>query len=360
MPDNAPTTGYYTSTPTLKVDGAAQDSLGVLLASLLVEETTLGLFRCEAHIGNWATKNDSPDFLHFDRAVVDFGKEFSVEFGPPGAQLEVFRGRITGLEAHYPEHGAASLVVLAEDRFQDLRMERRTRSFEDVSDADVIRRIASQHGLTPDVDVDGPTYRVITQTNQSDLAFLRERAAAVDAELWVADRTLHAQARSRRKTNNVSLKWKANLLEFSVMADLAHQRTSVRVSGWDVSSKSALDEEAGESVIGGELDGKRSGTAVLSQALTARHERVVMTVPLSQPEAKAVAEARYRARARRFVRGRGEADGTPELRVGTSLTLSGLGDFFDGKYYVTLARHTYDQAQGYRTSFEVERPGIGG
>ena len=360
MADNAPTTGFYASTPTLKVDGEAQAALGVLLETLMVEETTLGLFRCEAHIGNWATKNDAPDFLHFDRAVVDFGKEFAVEFGPPGSQVEVFRGRITGLEAHYPEHATASLVVLAEDRFQDLRMERRTRSFEDVTDADVIRRVASQHGLTADVDIDGPVYRVVAQTNQSDLAFLRERAAAADAELWVTDRTLHAQARSRHKTNSVSLTWKANLLEFSVMADLAHQRSSVRVSGWDVASKSALDEEAKESVIGGELDGKRSGSAVLSQALAERHERVVMTVPLSQPEAKAVAEARYRARARRFVRGRGTADGTPELRVGTSLTLGGLGDLFDGKYYVTLARHTFDLAHGYRTAFEAERPGIGG
>ena len=360
MPDNAPTTGFYAATPTLKVDGKEEAALGLLLESLLVEETTLGLFRCEAHIGNWATKRDEPDFLYFDRQLIDFGKEFSVGFGPPGAQTEIFKGRITGLEAHYPETGTASLIILAEDRFQDLRMERRTRSFEDVTDADVIRRIASQHGLTPDVDVDGPTYRVITQTNQSDLAFLRERAAAADAELWVADRTLHAQARSRRKTNKVELSWKSNLLEFSVMADLAHQRTSVRVSGWDVAGKKALDEEAGVSVVNGELDGQRSGSAVLAAALAERHERVVMSVPLTQPEAKAVAEARYRARARRFVRGRGKADGTPELRVGTSLTLGGLGDFFDGKYYVTLARHTFDQEQGYRTSFEVERPGIGG
>jgi phage protein D len=360
MPDSTQVTGFYSSTPTLKIDGTAEPSLGALLQSLLVEETTLGLFRCEATFTNWGTKDDHTNFLLFDRRTLDFGKELSVEFGPPTSQTQLFKGRITGIEGHYPQASAPMMTVLAEDRFQDLRMERRTRSFEDMSDSDVFSQIASQHGLTPRVDVDGPTYRVLTQVNQSDLAFLRERAAAIDAELWVDDRTLHAQARTRRNTNTVTLKYGRNLFDFSVLADLSHQRTSVRVSGWDVSGKSALDEEAGESVVSAELDGKRSGSSVLSQALAERNERVAASVPLSQPEARAMAEARYRSRARGFLRGHGSADGMPSIRVGSTLDMQGLGDLFNGKYYVRVARHTFDLENGYHTSFEVERPGIGG
>lgn len=360
MPDSTPITGFYASTPTLKVDGTEKAALAVQLTSLFVEETTLGLFRSEATFTNWGTKDDHADFLFFDRQTLDFGKEISIEFGPPGSQTPLFKGRITGMEAHYPKASEPLLAVLAEDRFQDLRMERRTRSFEDMSDTDIFNQIASQHGLTPQIDVDGPTYRVLTQVNQSDLAFLRERAVAIDAELWVDDRTLHVQARPRRNTSTVALKYGSTLHELSVLADLSHQRTTVKVSGWDVAGKSALDEEAGESVVSAELDGKRSGSSVLSQALADRNERVTCSVPLSQPEAKAMAEARYRARARRFVTGHGAADGNPSIRVGTTLDLTGLGDLFDGKYYVRLARHAFDRENGYRTSFEVERPGLGG
>jgi phage protein D len=361
MADSTPTTGFYASRPSIKIDGTAQASLGgVLLLSLFVEETTLGLYRCEAHFSNWGTKDDHADFLLFDRQTVDFGKELAVEFGPEGSSAQVFKGRVTGLEAQFPSQRPPELTVLAEDRFQDLRMERRTRSFENMSDSDVFKRIASQHGLTPQVDVDGPTHRVLTQVNQSDLAFLRERAAAIDAEVWVDDRTLHAQARSRRSATTIELTYGRNLFEFSVLADLAHQRTTVKVSGWDVGGKEAIDEEAGESVVSAELDGKRSGSSVLGQSLAERNERVAASVPLSQTEARALAEARYRERARRFVRGRGLGEGTPAIRVGTTLDLKGLGDLFEGKYYVTLARHTFDLTQGYRTSFEAERPGIGG
>jgi len=361
MSDERAVTSYYASRPTLRVDGQVHASLGQeLLQSLMVEETTQGLFRCEANFGNWGLQGNEVGFLFFDRRILDLGKPFSVEFGPPDGSHPVFAGRITAIEAHYPPARQPELLVLAEDRFQDLRMERRTRSWENKTDADVIREIASQHGLTAQVDVDGPTYRSLAQLNQSDLAFLRERTAAIDADLWVDDRTLYAQARSRRSSGRVSLSYGRSLFEFSVLADLAHQRTTVHVCGWDVTAKEAIDEQAGESAIQAELHSRRSGSSVLGQALAARHERIVLAAPSTRDEAHRMAEARYRDRARRFVRGAGVAEGNSRLRVGTTVELSGLGAFFDGDYFVTLARHTFDLRDGYRTTFEAERPGLGG
>jgi hypothetical protein len=73
-----------------------------------------------------------------------------------------------------------------------------------------------------------------------------------------------------------------------------------------------------------------------------------------------MAQARYRSRARRFVRGSGVVNGDVRVRVGTMIELLELGPLFSGKYYVTLARHIFDPLLGYRTEFEAERPGIGG
>ncbi len=351
--------GYYAARPRISVADRFEQALGDgFLLSLLVEETTLGLFRCEARFANWGPEQGK-GFLFFDRDLLDFGKSFAVELGPPDRIKQVFDGRIMAIEAHYPSERPPELTMLAEDRFQDLRMERRTRSFEDLADADIIRQIAAQHGLTAEVDLDGPTYAVITQLNQSDLAFLRERVAAVDGELWIEADTLHAQARSRRNSGELTLQYGGSLLEFSVLADLAHQRTSVRVSGWDVANKAAIDVAATASAISAELHGNQSGSALLATALSERHERIVSAVPLSQEEAQSIADARYRERARRFVRGTGVIDGEPTLRVGSTVELTDLGPLFDGPYYVTLVRHTFDLMHGYRTTFAVERVGLG-
>lgn len=360
MSDGSPRTGFYAARPTIRVDGQLQDELSVtLLRSVMVEETTLGLFRCEARFLNWGPKGGAPDYLLYDGRTLDFGKTFSVEFGPPEVTGPVFAGRITALEADYGQQRPPELTVLAEDRFQDLRMERRTRSFENLSDADVFRQIASAHGLTPQIDVDGPTHRTLAQVNQSDLAFLRERAAAIDAQIWMDNRTLYAQARARREASEVTLEMQANLLEFRARADLAHQRTTVRVCGWDVGGKQGIDESAGEGVLGAELDGLVSGSSVLGRALAQHDERIATAVPLSQDDAQAMAKARYRERSRRFVTGTGIAMGEPRLRVGSQVTLQNLGAPFEGRYFATRARHTFDLDHGYRTEFDVERPGLG-
>lgn len=353
-------TGFYASRPSIRVDGQPRPELGdALLVSLLVEETLLGLFRCEARLLNWGPKQGQVGFLFFDGQVLDFGKSFAVELGPPGASRRVFAGRIMGLEAHYPPNSPPELVVLAEDRFQDLRMTRRSRGFADASDADVVQRIASTHGLSAQVDADGPTHRLLAQLDQSDLAFLRERAVALDADLWMEDDTLHCVRRSRRNVDTVTLSYGATLLEFSVLADLAHQRGVVRVSGWDPTGKQAIEAEAGEAAISGELEGRRGGATVLAATLGERQETVAADAPLSQAEAQHLAEARFRARARGFLRGVGIADGTAAIRVGGRVELTGLGAPFDGPYTVTLVRHAFDLRDGYRTTFEVERPGLG-
>ena len=97
---------------------------------------------------------------------------------------------------------------------------------------------------------------------------------------------------------------------------------------------------------------------MLGRALSAYEEHVISAVPLSQDEARQMAEARYRERARRFLRGTGVVGGNVKIRVGSTVKLSGLGRWFDGSYYVSLARHTFDERHGFRTAFEVERPGI--
>ncbi len=73
---------YYASRPRIHVDGEFHQELGDgYLTSLLVEETTLGLFRCEAQFSNWGPTDESA-YLFFDLTLLDFGKEFAVELGP--------------------------------------------------------------------------------------------------------------------------------------------------------------------------------------------------------------------------------------------------------------------------------------
>jgi Bacteriophage probable baseplate hub protein len=341
--------------PTIVVAGEEKASLAERLLSLVVHETQSGLFGCEVAFGNWGTAGSQIGFLYFDRKVFDFGKPFTIALG----KETLFDGRITGIEASFPAERPPEIAVLAEDRLQDLRMTRRTRTFANVTDADMVRTVAADHGLSPKIAVTGPTHKVVAQVNQSDLAFLRDRARAIDAELWMSGQTLNVMSRSSRSGSPLRLAFGRELRSFTVLSDLAGQRSSVSVSGWDVSSKSALTHEAGEAAVSGEVGGDASGVSILKSALGERKEAVVHSVPLDGAETQARAEAYFKSMARRFVTGRGVAETDARLRVGASAELEGLGPLFSGKYYIAEVRHVFDGADGLRTEFSAERPGLG-
>jgi uncharacterized protein len=346
----------YSARPTLSVDGRDNASLADGLLGLVVAEDSSGLARCEAVVGNWGSQGQQGlGFLYFDRRLLDFGKPFSVKLGSD----VVFDGLITGLEALFPDGRAPRIAILAEDRFQDLRMTRRTRTFSDVSDADIANQIATDHGLQASVELNGPHHAVVAQVNQSDLAFLRERARAVDAEVWIDGRMLHAAPRTRRNGATVRLTHGEELREFSVLADLSMQCTSVMVTGWDVSTKSGLREEAGPQAVSAELDGGTSGASILSSAFGDRKQSLTHTVPLTGDDARARAEAHFRTTARQFLTGRGRAIGDGRLRVGGSVELAGLGPLFNGKYYLAAVQHLFDGVHGLRTEFRAERAWLG-
>lgn len=354
MPEDI-TTGLTISRPNILVDGTENAPLAGALLELVIIENTSGLYRCEAKFGNWGTVNNTTDFLYFDRKVLEFGKGFEIKIGSDS----IFDGKIMGLEATFPEGQAPEIRVLAEDRFQDLRMTRRTRTFSDVTDSDVISQIANDHGLSPSVSVNGPTYKVLAQVNQSDLAFVRERARAVDAEVWMGGTTLNAKSHSSRDGGTLEMTYGNQLREFTVLADLAMQRTSVAVNGWDVAGKAALQYEATDSVISSELNGDTSGVSILQSAFGERKEALAHTVPLNSEEAQYEAESFFKMSARRFVVGRGVAETKAILRVGSKADLKGLGPLFNGKYYLSDVKHIFDSARGLRSEFRAERVGIG-
>jgi phage protein D len=354
MPDEG--AGFKAKRPKVFVGGTENSQLSAEMMRMQICEDTTGLYRCETNFGNWGPVNGSnADFLYFDRRTLDFGKDFQIKLESDS----IFQGKIMGLEAAFPEGQSPEITVLAEDRFQDLRMNRRTRTFSDVSDGDVINQIATDHGLSPSVDLNGPTYKVLAQVNQSDLAFIRERARAVDAEVWMDGNTLNAKTHTGRQGEDLKMTYGNQLHEFTVLADLAMQRTSVAVNGWDVSNKSALQYEATDSVISSELNGDTSGVSILQSALGARKEALAHTVPLNHDEAQHEAESFFKMSARRFVVGHGVAETDAKLRVGAKVNLEGLGPLFTGKYYVAEVKHIFDLAKGLRTEFRAERLGIG-
>ncbi len=343
--------------PVLRTRGIVREELARDLVRLEIEEATDGL---KTLCARFIAVGPDDEVTLLDGALLDFGLDIVVSLGPDSTARTVFRGTISAIEANFDEAEAPEVAIYAEDRLMDLRMTRRTRSYDAMSDADIVREVASAHQLAVEIDIDDQTHEVVQQWNQSDLAFLRERARLVRAELWLDDAgTLHFATRDRRSGTELTLVRGGALLDLQARADLAHQRTAVRVSGFDSDARTAIDEQADDAEIRGELASGRTGPAILRQAFGERVSQRVREVPLTTREAAAMARAELQRRARRFVQVHGLTTGSPDMIVGTRLTLERVGrPFSGGGYHVTRVRHTHDLTRGFRTEFSAERPTV--
>lgn len=353
--------------PVFTVAGERSADLARDCIRLEISEGTDGLRTLKAEfvaVGAGATGAGS-DLAYLDGQILDFGKAISVTLGPEGRQHVVFDGTVSGLEAVFGDGVPPRVLAYAEDALMRLRMTRRMRTYTAVTDADIARQIAETHSLDSDVAADGPRFDVVQQVNQSDLAFLRERARRIQAELWCEGRTLHFSTRDQRTGTKVQLVRGGHLLSVRLLADLAHQRSEVHVTGFDSAAAKVIDERAGNEVVVAESSSGRTGPQVVAMALGPSRERPPKPWPLtfrfrdvaqSGEQARAWARAEMLRRARAFVTVEALTRGSPELVVGSIVELQDVGQpFSGGGYYVTRVCHTFDHTAGLRTRFAAER-----
>ncbi len=338
--------------PTIEIDGQRAAVLEAALVSYELTDSLESMARAELVFGNWGGA-DKPGFQHFDRRTIDFGKPIKVK---KGDEL-LFDGRITAITAEFPEGVPPQIGVLAEDRLQDLRMTRRTRSFAQKSLGDVARSIATDHGLQAQISSTAPAVPLLAQVNQSDLAFLTDIARRFDADIYVEGTNLHVVP--SRDHAVVKLAWAGTLRAFSVTADLAHQRTAIVASGWDVKAKAAVSHKAEKSAVSGELGRDEAGADILQRAFGTRVDTLAHSLPANNSEARQLAEAGYRHMARSFVTGEGVCETDALVRAGAKMELTGLGPLFDGTYRATSVTHLFDPEHGARSAFRCNRPGLG-
>ncbi len=344
----------YAARPTLRVNGEDNDRVSGLLVAMDMVEREEGLSTLELRLNNIAADGvGGAGFAFEDETALKLGDRIGVYSGDETGPTEIFSGFITALEAEFTEDGPPMLTVLAEDKLQSARLQRHTRTFDDQSISDIASTIAQDLGLTPTISGFTDPIGVQVQLNESNLAFLRRLLVRHDGDVQVVGDELHVSPRADVQRGTVELTLRSQLRRARVLADLAHQVNEVTATGWDAYQGQRI---TGRSTSGNDRGpgSGRSGAELLAQTLGRRSHQVSHLSFADADEADAVAAAAYDERRRRFVTVEGSAEGNPAVRVGTHVTLGGLGPRFSNTYYVVACRHRFDLHSGYETDFTGE------
>jgi len=325
---------------TVRVNGSdlPPDARGEV-TKIIVEESLDSASTFAIELSNWDM--DTQQVKWSDASLFQPGDVVEIQMGYVETLETVMVGEITGLELSFPEQARAMLTVRGYDRLHRFRRGRRTRSYLQVKDSDVARQIASDLGLTPDVEDSGEVHPYLLQMNQTDIDFLLARARTIGYELLVEDKTLRFRKVRHNRGKTVTLDFLHGLMTFYAYLSTADQVTQVTVGGWDPKAKQPLVGRAQASDVTA-MQGSKVAPAAVQSLFGARTLAVVDVPVATQNEADLLAKGLFNDIALNYIVGEGTAVGNPAIKVGTVIELGGLGQRFSGLYYVVQVAHVWD------------------
>lgn len=264
----------------------------------------------------------------------------------------ILEGEITAMEAHFTEGSQAPMVIRGYDISHRLHRGRYNRSFQNMTDSDILKKIAGEVGIEiGTIDSTGAPHDYVFQENKTNMQFLRERAARNGFELFVQDGKLNF--RKPKSDRALHLEWLKELHGFRVRVSSAEQVSAVEVRGWDYSQKRPIVETVQAEQVFTETEyGKGSKTSTSFKGKPPAPKMIVVDRPVfTAKEADTMAHSLFDELGGEFVRADARAEGNPEIRPGRVVQLQGMGKY-SGKYYVTETRHFFHE-RVYITEFSV-------
>lgn len=269
-----------------------------------------------------------------------------------GEQGSLIEGEITGIETHFTGESQAPIIVRGYDISHRLHRGRFRRSFLNMTDSDIVDKIIGEMGIQKGaIEASGEPHDYVFQENQTNMEFLRERAALLGFELFIRDGKLYFQKPSPGETQE--LKWLVNLHSFRVRMTSAEQVNEVEVRAWDYTRKQPIVARANTAQLITKVAQDQGGGQVNRQFRNLPNPKfTVVDRPVEkQKAANAIATALCNELGGEFLHADATGEGNPDLRPGRIVKLRGMGRY-DGQYYITETRHLYHK-RIYTTEFSI-------
>ena len=369
---------YYAPEFRLEIEGQELDPASKAdVLEIKVEMSIDELTSVDVKLNNY--DDTTFDLKWSDSPRFQIGNLAHLQLGYAERLVSMLRGPITALTPEFLSDGPPTLGVRFMDSLVRLKGSKPPEDevmYRDLADWQIAQRIAQRHQLSIVVTEEGPVHDVVVQRNSDDVAFLKERAARIDFDVFMQTDAisgtdeLHfvrpADGRGAEGMRTYRLAWGTlrntdvlpSMIEFRPIITVSDQVQSVTVRGWDPSTKQAIVYTASPDDTDGVAgSGDATGPATAGRLAgpgSGRQEAVVDAPVASEAEARELAEALLAERAYEFLTGTGKTIGLPDLRPGQNVEIDGVGLRFGGTYFVTKVLHTLD-ANGFLTQFDARK-----
>ena len=263
------------------------------------------------------------------------GSEVEIQLGYHGDVETVFEGIIVKHSIKIRQNGSSVLLIEAKDKAIKLTGARKSAYYIQKTDSEVMEALAGES--TPDVEPTSLTHMQLVQFEATDWDFILTRAEANSMLVLTDDGNLIVKKPATGESV-LTVIYGFNIFEFEGEMDARKQAQSITSHSWDYSKQAAEDSSEGSSdfIETGNLSSGELG-AVLGTEIKLSHNG-----NLTQDQLQIWSDAYAIRNKMSKAVGRVRIQGNALVKPGTTITLEGVGDRFNGDVFVTGVLHHFD------------------
>jgi Rhs element Vgr protein len=264
------------------------------------------------------------------------GNQLSIQAGYDGDSEIIFSGIVTKQSIKVQRNVGTVLEVICRDQAIKMAVGRKTATFAQQTDSEIIKSIVSNYsGLSVKITTTQTTWPEQVQYYVSDWDFVRSRAEVNGMVVTALNGEVAVFPPDKDTTSVMEIEYGNNLLEFNADLNSVNQLSSVTASSWDFKTQQITNGTASSNYKGaGNLSTKQ-----LSEVIGLKDYDIQTTVPLGSSELTNWSKATLVKSEYAKIQGEVKFQGSSKVLPGKYLTLSKLGDRFNGDHFVSEITH---------------------
>jgi Rhs element Vgr protein len=310
---------------------AIPDTYGITNISITQEIDRIAQAQITVKDGNPSTQL----FEIADATTFQTGNTIEIALGYATETTTIFSGVVTK-QSIKVDDGGTTFQVTCKDPLVEATKTRSTVVLTDSLDSDAISQIAENLGVDSSITATTVSKEKIIQYNATDWDFIVSRAQRNGMTVVTDNGTLVVSAITNDDTPALELQYGVDIIEMDLELDAVDQASSFSINAWTPSEQDAVSTEAAEPTVNEQGDTDESDL----EAVTNADDAFNTSVPLTEDEAQQLSDAiLLRLRMSKF-RGSIKFPGSADAKPNTLITLTGLGERFDGDAYISSVHHS--------------------
>jgi Rhs element Vgr protein len=330
---------------TIKVNGQAvareQQLLAVSVTKIVNKITAARL----VYLDGAAAKSDFP-LSNTDLFIP--GKTVEILAGASKDPISLFKGIVIRQQLKVRDHTAPQLIIECRHPAIKLTIGRKNAYFFDKADSETIGSLLEKAGVKGEVSKTSVVHKQQVQYHSTDWDFLISRAEANGKLVFTNSDRVTVKAPDFGGKPVCNLQFGATMLELDAEIDARLQYSAVKSLTWDAAAQGLVKKAATNPKLTapGNLSSDDLAAVIGLDYYQLQH------IAVSEEEAQAWADAQWLKSQMSRVSGRVKCEGIATVKLGDIVTLSGVGDRYNGNVFVTGVRHDFDLVQGWKTNIQ--------